>query len=50
MEMLEQTLAYELRATASMTFLPGGLSCTIALPLSEGVSLVEEMPNDRLNP
>ena len=48
--MLEQTLAYELRSTASMSFLPGGLSCTITLPLSEGVALASETPDDSFDP
>jgi PAS domain S-box-containing protein len=48
--MLEQTLTYELGATASLSFLPGGLTCTIALPLSEGVALVKEMPDDHFGP
>ena len=37
-ELLERTLAYELGATASARFEPGGISWTIEVPLGERVS------------
>jgi hypothetical protein len=33
MEILERTLAYELKAKTTMSFLPSGLECRIDMPL-----------------
>ncbi|MEN3383833.1 MAG: two-component system, chemotaxis family, CheB/CheR fusion protein [Hyphomicrobiales bacterium] len=37
MELLERTLAYEMKASTSLAFQPDGLSCTIDLPLTPRV-------------
>lgn len=41
-EVLERSLRYELKADADLTFLPGGLRCTISLPLPSQITVIEE--------
>lgn len=43
-EMIEQTLAYELDATASLGFGPDGIHCTIALPCTDNVAVDSVAP------
>ena len=43
-ELLERTLAYELGGEANLRFEPGGLHCTIALPLDDGIVLSLDKP------
>ncbi|AWI89538.1 histidine kinase [Methylobacterium sp. DM1] len=42
LEVLERSLRYELKAKTVMTFEPEGLHCSISLPLSPQMTLIEE--------
>jgi PAS domain S-box-containing protein len=47
-ELLERTLAYELGATTSLTFASDGCRCTIDLPLTDRVAILEDVANPEL--
>jgi two-component sensor histidine kinase len=42
LEVLERSLRYELKANTVMTFKPDGLHCSISLPLSPQITLIQE--------
>ena len=41
-DLLERGLLYDLGATATLRFAPGGVQCTIELPLGERIAIAEE--------
>ncbi len=41
-DLLERGLLYDLGATATLEFAPGGVQCTIELPLGERIAMAEE--------
>lgn len=49
-ELIEKTLGYELGATAKLAFAPGGLRCTVELPLTERIVARIEAPEPEPEP